>query len=166
MTANFDRQSMTPLQIGLVKQSFARIASDSRRIGFRFYERLFELEPRLEGLFHTAPRDQGGALFSMIDLIVRTLDYQEQLVPIIYDLGRRHAAYGVNEQDYATFRRALLDTLEKALGAAFTPEVQDAWGAAYDFMARVMEEAQDHVKAGRTLPYRKAGPRVEEEADQ
>jgi len=166
MPANFTRDAMSPLQIGLVKQSFARIAGDSRELGFRFYQRLFEREPRLEGLFQTAPRDQGGALFSMIDLIVRTLDYQEQLIPIIYDLGRRHAAYGVTEQDYGVFRAALLDTLEKALGPAFTPEVREAWGAAYDFMARVMEEAQNHVKAGRTLPYRRMGARVEEEADQ
>lgn len=166
MSAHSASETMTPAQIGLVKQSFARIAGNSQEIGFRFYQRLFEREPRLEGLFQTSPRSQGGALFSMIDLIVRTLDYQEQLIPIIYDLGRRHAAYGVTEHDYGVFRAALLDTLEKALGPAFTPEVQDAWGAAYDFMARVMEEAQNHVKAGRTLPYRRTGARVEEEADQ
>ncbi len=166
MPPNFDPYAMTPTEIGLVKRSFAPIASDSRQIGFRFYRRLFELDPRLEGLFRTAPRDQGGALFSMIDLIVRTLDYQEQLLPIIYDLGRRHAAYGVTTEDYDTFRTALLDTLGEALGPEFTPEVRDAWAAAYNFMAQVMEEAQEHVKAGRTLPYRRAGSPIQEEADQ
>ncbi|HEX6827570.1 MAG TPA: globin domain-containing protein [Burkholderiales bacterium] len=156
---------MTPAQLGLVKMSFARIASRSGELGTTFYQRLFQLEPRLQELFHGSVPSQGFALFTMIDLIVRTLDYQKQVVPIIYELGKRHAAYGVMEGDYATFRTALLDTLEGALGEVFTPELREAWGSAYDFMAGVMEEAHAHVRQGRTLPYRPAPP-VEEEADQ
>lgn len=157
---------MTPAQLGLVKKTFGRISSRSGELGTRFYQRLFELDPRLQVLFHGNLPNQGFALFSMIDLIVRTLDYQNQVVPIIYELGKRHAAYGVVESDYATFRTALLDTLRDALGEAFTPEVHAAWGAAYDFMAGVMEEAHSHVREGKTLPYRRNAPRVEEEADQ
>jgi hemoglobin-like flavoprotein len=156
---------MTPAQIGLVKTTFSRLAPRSGELGTRFYQRLFQLDPRLQVLFHGDIPNQGFALFSMIDLIVRTLDYREQVVPIIYELGKRHAAYGVLESDYGTFRAALLETLQGGLEDAFTPEVEQAWGAAYDFMAGVMAEAHAHVREGRTLPYRPA-PRVEEEADQ
>jgi hemoglobin-like flavoprotein len=159
------QHTITPAQIGLVKGSFARISLNPREIGTCFYTRLFELDPKLQVLFGASMREQGQALFTMIDLVVRILDFQQQLVPIIYDLGRRHAAYGVSESDYLTFRNALLDTLETALGEHFTPEVRDAWGAAYDFMKSVMEQAHAHVRQGRTLPFRKAPP-IEEELDQ
>lgn len=159
------QQPMNPSHIRLVKRTFTHIAPNSREIGSRFYTRLFELDPKLRALFQSGMRDQGQAMFSMVDLIVRTLDFQEQLVPIIYDLGRRHATYGIAESDYLTFRRALLDTLEAALAEAFTPEVQDAWGAAYDFMAGVMKQAHHHVLEGKTLPYRRVLP-LEQELDQ
>lgn len=157
---------MTREQINLVKKTFTRIAPRSAELGLRFYQLLFERDPRLQVLFHGNLPNQGQALFSMIQLIVRTLDYQEQVVPIVYELGKRHAAYGVGGTDYATFRGALLDTLEFALGNGYTAEVSEAWGTAYDFMASVMEEANAHVREGKTLPFRKLGPRLEEEADQ
>lgn len=157
---------MSPKQIALVKKTFARISHRSSELGLHFYERLFQLDPRLQVLFHGNLGNQGQALFSMIHLIVRTLDYQEQVVPIVYELGKRHAAYGVGGPDYATFRRALLDTLESALADGFTKEVREAWGEAYDFMAGVMDEANTHVREGKTLPFRKLGPLLEEEADQ
>ena len=34
---------------------------------------------------------------------------------------------------------ALLDTLEEALGCAFTPEVRDAWATLYAVVARSMQ---------------------------
>lgn len=155
---------MTPAQLRLVKATFDRLCPQSAELGTRFYQRLFDLDPRLQVLFQGSMPNQGFALFSMIGLIVRTLDYQSQVAPIIYELGKRHAAYGVRESDYATFRAALLDTLQAALGDAFTPEVCAAWGAAYDFTAGVMEEAHSHIREGKTLPYRRA-PRVEEDSD-
>ena len=156
---------MTRKQINLVKQTFTRISDRSDELGLDFYHRLFQQDPKLQVLFHGNLPNQGQALFSMIQLIVRTLDYQEQVVPIVYELGKRHAAYGVGGADYATFRGALLDTLQAAIGNGFTAEVRDAWGAAYDFMAGVMEEAQAHVREGKTLPFRRLGPHLEEEAD-
>jgi hemoglobin-like flavoprotein len=156
---------MTPVQIGLVKESFSRLSPNGREIGLRFYTRLFELDPKLRVQFRSGMDEQGQALFSMIGLLVRVLDFQQQLVPIIYDLGRRHAAYGVTESDYQTFRNALIDTLETALGEHFTPDARDAWGMAYDFMRSVMEQAHAHVREGKTLPFRRTLPSLEEELD-
>jgi hemoglobin-like flavoprotein len=38
-------------------------------------------------------------------------------------------------------RSALVWTLGKGLGPDFTPEVEGAWGDAYDFLASVMKDA-------------------------
>lgn len=156
---------MNPAQLRLVKTTFNKLSPQSAELGTRFYQRLFQLDPRLQVLFPGNLPNQGFALFSMIGLIVRTLDYQNQVVPIIYELGKRHAAYGVLESDYATFRDALLETLHGALGEGFSPEVRDAWGAAYDFMAGVMAEAHSHIREGKTLPYRRSASQIDEDMD-
>jgi hemoglobin-like flavoprotein len=42
-------------------------------------------------------------------------------------------------EHYATVGSALLWTLEQGLGEKFTPAVRDAWAAAYDMLAGVMQ---------------------------
>lgn len=76
----------------------------------------------------------------MLDLVVKSLDIQDKIVPIIYDLGRRHSLYGVRERDYKPFERALLETLEQLRGPAFSPEERDAWHAAFAFLSDIMQE--------------------------
>ncbi|MGE5148514.1 MAG: globin domain-containing protein, partial [Rhodospirillaceae bacterium] len=53
-------------------------------------------------------------------------------------LGERHKGYGVTADHYAPVGAALLWTLEKGLGADFTPETKEAWTAAYTALAGVM----------------------------
>jgi hemoglobin-like flavoprotein len=78
---------------------------------------------------------------------VQGLDRLDQLVPDVRALGRRHAGYGVEDRHYATVASALLWTLERGLGAAFTPETRAAWTAAYALLATVMQEgAAEHPR--------------------
>jgi len=93
----------------------------ARRAGRRILRRLFELNPNLKPLFRGDLAGQGRAFFSMLGLIVKCLDIREQVVPIIYELGRRHASYGVSAIDFTTFEDALLQTLDAALGRISRP---------------------------------------------
>jgi hemoglobin-like flavoprotein len=47
----------------------------------------------------------------------------------------------VRDQHYDTVATALLWTLEQGLGSDFTPEVKDAWTAAYTVLAGTMKHA-------------------------
>jgi hemoglobin-like flavoprotein len=132
---------MTPEQIGLVKSSYARLANDSRETGHRFYRRLLETHPYLRKLFRQGAEEQGEALMGMLGTVVGCLDVQERIVPLVYELGRRHSLYGVRDADFDPFGKALLDTLAESLGPEFTPPVRDAWQAAYGFMAEIMQDA-------------------------
>jgi hemoglobin-like flavoprotein len=58
---------------------------------------------------------------------------------VVRQLGARHVGYGVRDEHYATVGTALLWTLEKGLAEEFTPEVRDAWAAAYGLLADVMQ---------------------------
>jgi len=74
-------------------------------------------------------------------VVVKGIDRPAQLRSAVEALGRRHAGYGVRDDHYATVGEALIWTLEKGLGEAFTPETRAAWIAAYGWLAFVMCEA-------------------------
>jgi len=132
---------MTPQQIQLVRSSFQKLAAIPERAGEIFYQRLFELDPNARQLFWGNLQHQGTALFLMLDMIVKSLDIQDKIVPIIFDLGKRHAMYGVRDRHYQPFEQALMDTLSSINGDDFTQEARNAWSAAFAFLADIMREA-------------------------
>ena len=69
------------------------------------------------------------------------LDNPGVLMPALQGLGRCHAGYGVQDQHYDTVGAALLKTLRQGLGAAWTPEVEEAWAEVYGVLAGTMKEA-------------------------
>jgi hemoglobin-like flavoprotein len=132
---------MTPTQAALVQASWSQVYPIRTQAAALFYGRLFQLDPSLRALFHAPIADQGEKLMTMIDLAVRGLDRLDALLPAVATLGQRHAGYGVQPEHYTTVGSALLWTLEQGLGAAYTPEVRDAWTAVYGALAGTMLDA-------------------------
>jgi nitric oxide dioxygenase len=132
---------VTPEQTTLVQRSFDQIAPIADTAAELFYGRLFELDPSLRPLFRGDMREQGRKLMQVVSVVVRGLDRPEATLRAVEALGRRHVAYGVTEAHFATVGAALLWTLEQGLGAAFTPEVADAWAAVYGLLATTMTDA-------------------------
>jgi hemoglobin-like flavoprotein len=131
---------MTPHQKMLVRATFAQILPIAETAGAILYARLFELDPSLQQLFTTDIAEQSRKLMQMIAVAVQALDSLETLLPAVRALGQRHAGYGVQDDHYETVAVALLGTLERALGAAFTPEVRQAWATVYWLLADTMRE--------------------------
>ena len=138
---------VTERQKTLVQESFATIAPIADDAAALFYRRLFEIDPSLRSMFPGEMSEQRKKLMQMITAAVKGLDRLEQLVPVVRDLGRRHAGYGVKDEHYGTVGAALLWTLEKGLGAAFTPETKAAWAAVYGLLARTMQQAAGEAVA-------------------
>jgi hemoglobin-like flavoprotein len=132
---------MKPSHITLVQSTFDQILPISDIAVMNFYDRLFQLDPSLRRLFNGDLQIQGKKLMDAISIIVGNLNCPERIVPGIRALGRRHAAYGVQDAHYATFAEALIWTLEHGLGDAFTPDVRGAWSAVYDLLATTMKDA-------------------------
>jgi hemoglobin-like flavoprotein len=95
--------------------------------------------------------EQKKKLMQTLTIAVRSLDRLDQLVPALEALGRRHAGYGVEDAQYDTVGQALLWTLERGLGAAFTSAVRDAWAETYGLVASVMQRASREVQAAPAL---------------
>jgi hemoglobin-like flavoprotein len=132
---------MTPRQVELVQTTWEKVVPISETAAGLFYNRLFELDPELKPLFTSDIKEQGRKLMQMITVAVRGLNDLPKLVGAVEDLGRRHVGYGVRRKDYETVGTALLWTLEKGLGEAFTPEVKDAWTITYTVLASTMQKA-------------------------
>jgi nitric oxide dioxygenase len=132
---------MTPDQIKLVQQSFWQVVPISDTAADLFYDRLFEIAPHLRPMFPADLSGQKKKLMAMLGTAVAGLTRLDTLVPALRALGRRHAGYGVKPQHYASVGSALMWTLEKGLGTAFTPAVKDAWATAYILIWTTMNDA-------------------------
>ncbi|MEW6158472.1 MAG: globin family protein [Verrucomicrobiota bacterium] len=138
---------MTARQIQLVQTTWEQVTPMADEAAAIFYGRLFALDPTLKPLFKTDIQEQGRKLTTMITVAVRGLNDLARLVPAVEDLGRRHVAYGVEDEHYATVGSALLWTLEQGLGAAFTPEVKEAWATVYGALADTMKKAASQSRS-------------------
>lgn len=132
---------ITPEQKTLVQSTWAQVVPIADTAASLFYNRLFEIDPSLRALFTSDIKEQGAKLMTMIGVAVKGLDKLDEIVPAVQALGRRHVGYGVKDEHYATVAAALLWTLEKGLGEAYTPPVAEAWTVTYTLLADVMKDA-------------------------
>ena len=138
---------MTPNQINLIRESWAKVEPIADTAAGLFYGRLFELDPTVRPLFAHADIDkQGKILMQTLTVVVKSLDKLDTIVPAVQALGRRHAGYGVRARDFETVGSALLWTLAQGLGPAFDDDTREAWTVAYQTLASVMLDAMDAVE--------------------
>ncbi len=141
---------MTPEQVTMVQDSFAKVKPIADDAAKMFYAKLFELDADLKTLFNGDMEEQGRKLMGMINTVVNGLSNLESIVPAVQNLGKRHAGYGVEDSHYDTVAAALLDTLGKGLGDEFTEEVKGAWVSAYTILADTMKAAANEEETSAT----------------
>ncbi len=133
--------SLTLAQIADVQRTWEQCVPIADTAANLFYDRLFELDPELRALFPAELTEQKQKLMTMLTTAVRSLNNLDAVVPVVQALGRRHVGYGVKEAHYATVGAALLDSLAKGLGPAFTPTVKESWTAVYGVLSTTMIDA-------------------------
>lgn len=129
---------MTPEQVSLVQQSFAKVAPISEQAAALFYDRLFEVAPPVKAMFPTEMGEQRKKLMGTLAVVVNGLSDLGSVLPAASALAKRHVGYGAKAEHYPVVGGVLLWTLEKGLGDAWTPEVADAWSAAYGTLSGYM----------------------------
>jgi hemoglobin-like flavoprotein len=129
---------MTPTQIKLVQESFSKVAPISEQAAAIFYDRLFEVAPSVRALFPDEMSEQRKKLMATLAVVVNGLTNLEAVLPAASALAKRHVGYGARPEHYPVVGSALLWTLEKGLGDAWTPELAEAWTAAYGTLSGFM----------------------------
>lgn len=139
---------MTPEQVALVQESFAKVAPISDVAATLFYERLFEIAPEVKPMFPSDMTEQRKKLMVTLAYVVTGLDKLDAILPAASALAKKHIDYGVKPRHYAPVGAALLWTLEKGLGAAWTPVLATAWTDAYATLSGFMiKEAYGSTQA-------------------
>jgi hemoglobin-like flavoprotein len=123
---------MTPEQVSLITQSFDEMWPIRRNLAASFYNRFFAIAPDARHLFPDDMQRLHVKLMDTIAAIVGALDNRALFQSIISHTALQHARFGVSSSQFAAFGDALIWSLEQQFGAAFTPELRQAWIALYE----------------------------------
>jgi hemoglobin-like flavoprotein len=129
---------MTPDQVALVQDSFRKVVPIADVAADLFYGRLFEIAPEVKPMFRGDMKEQGRKLMATLGVVVTGLTRLETVLPAASALAKKHVDYGVKAEHYAPVGAALLWTLEKGLGEAWTPDLADGWSTAYGTLSGYM----------------------------
>jgi len=139
---NNGESEMSPEEKQLVQSTWAQVIPIADQAADMFYNRLFQIDPSTRPLFAKSDlAEQRKKLVQVLGTAVNGLDHLETLLPVVEELGRRHAGYGVLERHYGSVGEALLSTLEDGLGEAWSPAAAAAWTKTYDVLSSVMMSA-------------------------
>jgi hemoglobin-like flavoprotein len=127
-----------PIDIELVRESFALAATREPALTERFYEGLFARAPELAPMFRRERRAQAEMLRAALVAVVEHLEDAPWLTATARALGAKHRGYGVTAGMYEPVGAALIDALADACGEAWTPAHARAWAQAYGTLADLM----------------------------
>jgi NAD(P)H-flavin reductase len=133
-----------------IRSTFAIVAEAGDAVPGYFYGQLFARQPRLRALFPPAMDAQRDRLVNALVRIVESLTTPEEMAAYLAQLGRDHRKYGVDPAMYEAVGAALLATLRRFAGTAFTPAAEQAWTDAFAAVSALMIQAAD--EAGATAP--------------
>ncbi|KAJ5513867.1 Globin [Penicillium fimorum] len=132
---------MTPDQIALIKATVPVLVQHGNTITTVFYRNMLAAHPELNTVFNTSdqvngrqPRALAGALYAYASHI----DDLGALSSAVELICNKHASLYIKADDYNIVGKYLLEAMGEVLGAALTPEIHDAWGAAYWQLANIM----------------------------
>jgi NAD(P)H-flavin reductase/hemoglobin-like flavoprotein len=137
--------------IEAITHTFSLVAQAGDRPVAYFYGRLFAGNPELRSMFPAAMAAQRDRLFHALTRIVHSLGTPEEMEPYLSQLGLDHRKYGVLAEHYPAVGRALLATLCRFSGDAWTPGAEAAWAGAYERATKLMttaaEQSAEHSPA-------------------
>ncbi|MEO8734996.1 MAG: NO-inducible flavohemoprotein [Edaphobacter sp.] len=106
-----------------------------------FYGTLFDEHPSLFNIFNPANQQNGGQARSLAASILAYaahIDRLDQLGGMVNRITHKHASLEVQPEHYPIVGEHLLRAIRTVLGEAATPEVIEAWAAAYGQLAEIM----------------------------
>lgn len=127
--------------VRLIRESFALVEPRAEEVAQFFYGMLFSLAPETRELFPINMGVQRSRLLRALVHVVQMVDRPDELVPYLQQLGRDHRKFGVLNSQYAAVGTALIGSIRKHAGEAWTPQVDAAWNEAYAVIAQTMRDA-------------------------
>jgi nitric oxide dioxygenase len=132
---------MTPEQIQMVRLTLAQATTGEPALGREFYRHLFIIAPDLRGRFHGDVEAESSKLKDALKLAFASLSDLPFLVATLEALARRGIGRELSDYHCRAIGKSLLWAIEKRIGAAFTPQVCDAWIAFLAVVVSILRPA-------------------------
>ncbi|MBR7888176.1 NO-inducible flavohemoprotein [Marinomonas sp. A79] len=126
--------------IDTVRSTIPLLASAGPAITEYFYKRMFQHNPELKHVFNMTHQKTGGqpaALFNAIAAYATHIDNLEVLTGAVMRIAHKHTSFNIQPDQYAIVGHHLIETLRELAPDAFTPNVEEAWVAAYGQLADI-----------------------------
>lgn len=141
--------SLSQSTIDTVKATVPVLKEHAADITSAMYDIMFENHPEVKTLFSDAPKDQPKILATAVQAYAMNIDNLGALTGAVEKIAATHVRTHVKPEHYPIVGESLLAALKKVLGDAATPEILEAWGEAYFFLADILiaKEKELYAKA-------------------
>ncbi|MEF3022218.1 NO-inducible flavohemoprotein [Vibrio mimicus] len=131
---------LTQEHINIIKSTIPLLESAGPALTQHFYQRMFSHSPELKHIFnmtHQKTGRQSVALFEAIAAYAKHIDNLAALTSAVERIAHKHTSFNIQPEHYQIVGHHLLETLRELAPEAFTQQVEEAWIAAYFFLAQV-----------------------------
>ncbi|PNG36990.1 NO-inducible flavohemoprotein [Pseudomonas sp. BNK-6] len=130
----------------IIKSTVPLLENGGEALITHFYRMMLSEYPQVRPLFnqaHQASGDQPRALANGVLMYARHIDQLDQLGDLVAKIINKHVALQILPEHYPIVGACLLRAISEVLGSEIaTPEVINAWGAAYNQLADILIGAE------------------------
>ncbi|AWB66234.1 NO-inducible flavohemoprotein [Saccharobesus litoralis] len=139
---------LTEQHIATIKSTIPILEEAGPALTAHFYKRMFEQDPQVKHIFNMSNQRSGGqqaALFEAIAAYAKNIENLGALTAAVERIAHKHTSFNVQAEHYEIVGKHLIGTLHDLLGEAFTQPLEDAWTAAYLFLAKVFIDREEQL---------------------
>lgn len=136
---------LTREQLDIIIATAPAVKEHSLAITGAFYPKMFAENPEVFQFFNKANQTTGRQPRALADALVAyalNIERLEALGSAVNRMVHKHVALQVPPEGYAIVGKHLMWAIHEVLGDAVTPDVHDAWVAAYMQLAGILQEAE------------------------
>lgn len=139
---------ITASQKELVKGTVPILKAHGVALTTHFYNRMFTHNPELKNIFNMGNQQSGK---QQVALAMAVLNYAENiddpspLVPAVTQIGHKHVSLDIRPEHYQIVGKHLLASIGEVLGDGATPDLLNAWEAAYGQLASLMSGIESNL---------------------
>ncbi|CRG91237.1 hypothetical protein PISL3812_08285 [Talaromyces islandicus] len=132
--------ALTEEQVKIIKATVPVLQEHGNTVTTVFYKNILTENPELNSVFNTTNQLNGHqqkALAGAVYAYAVHIDNLGVLAPAVETIVHKHASLHIQPEHYKVVGTYLLAAMKEVLGDALTPEIHDAWAAAYFQLADI-----------------------------
>ncbi|KAH7319584.1 globin-like protein [Stachybotrys elegans] len=142
--------ALTQAQVKLVKATVPILKQHGNTITTTFYRNMLNTHPELKNVFSLRSQETGAqpaALAKSVLAYASHIDDLGKLGPAVEHIAMKHVSLFIRPEQYDIVGKHLVEAFGIVLGDALTPEIVDAWVAAYGQLANIFIQREKTLYA-------------------